>query len=101
MTFFRVSFGILFCSFSASADFRSETSPYSITGRRVDGLVVIKELSTTSGLAKLGVKKNDIVLDVDSSPIINQESAYEAYNNIHSKTATVLRNNELLIMVKK
>ncbi len=83
------------------ADFHSETIPYSFIGSKMDGMKITKSLPSNCGLSKLGVRKGDIVVDVDGVPIINQQAALEAYGNRSAKSAIVLRKGRQITLGDK
>lgn len=87
-----------FISLNVSADFMTDTVPFSFVAGRVDGMKVITDLPKSSALAKLGVKKNDIVTDVDGTPIVNQQAGKEAYDMKTIKTVVVLRGNRKIVL---
>lgn len=88
----------LLSSMGALADFSTETVPFSLIGKKVDGMRVIKDLPKSSALTHLGVKKGDIVLDVDGYPIINQQAAREAYQAKKLSSVVVYRNNQVVVL---
>lgn len=84
----------IFCfaiSINAHADFTGDTVPFSFVAGQVDGMKIINDLPKASSLAKIGVKKNDVVIDVDGNSIVNQQASKEAYEAKTIKTAVVLR----------
>jgi S1-C subfamily serine protease len=89
---------ILLSTSVASAHFESDTAPYSTTHKDMDGMRILKELPKELGIAKLGVQKGDIILDVDGRPIDSRASGFEAYRAKNPKSATIWRNNKQMIL---
>lgn len=92
-----ILFIVLIGSF-ARAGFLADTAPFSIIGNKIVGMKILHELPKSSALAKLGVKKGDIVVEANGTPIINEQAGMDAYNANKAKTAVVLRNNAQIIL---
>ncbi len=88
------SLGILFFASIGFASFETDVRPYSVVGKGIDGMRIVKSLPSDNGLRKLGVKKNDVVIAVDFEDIHNLHAAMAAYNNKKPKAVTVLRNGK-------
>lgn len=83
-------------SINAYADFMVDTVPFSFVAGEVDGMEIINDLPKSNAMAKLGVRKNDVVIHVDGNPIMNQQASKEAYEAKTLKTVVVLRDGRKL-----
>jgi S1-C subfamily serine protease len=93
--------GVLLLGVLAHANFLTDTKPYSLISGKIDGMEIIKELPSGTGLAKIGIKKGDIVVSVNYLPIMNLEAAQAAYNSGDISAATILRNNRSVLLRNK
>jgi S1-C subfamily serine protease len=85
----------------AQASFNTELHPYSILGRTIDGVKVVRDLPKQNALAAMGVKKGDIVLGFNDQRIHNREAALQAYLANELRDVLILRNHHQMLLRRK
>ena len=87
-----ISMLTMLISYSALADFNTDTEPFHpADGTSIYGMKIVKSLPSKNGLARLGVKKGDIVLSWNHRQIADDVTALQAYNETKVTSAHVIR----------
>lgn len=96
MKIITIIFALILAPFTA-AEFTTDTAPYTIVDESVRGFTMLADPAKGSSLAKLGVKKEDVVISVNYQPILNREAAESAYNSRNPQSVSVLRKGQKIL----